>query len=457
MEKFNLDHIENLLAYHAFLGEDNALILPMIIEYISEKTFKDSANLYVMELVKKFYENYKTVPTISEVKSYITEEEEVKKFADYLTRCKQIREEEINRRVLLDQVEEFLRQRLIKDILDDAFMKNTAGENLEITDVYTGIDDAMGIKLFDDIGLDLFEDKEEYIEVLTSENTTISTGFHWLDEQLGGGFLAKGSVLYNFVAPSNIGKSNFIKAIACNMSRMGKNVLVVSLEMPRYIYANRFVADLADLSIGNLKENEDEISMFLDNAKGKGYGKIIIKDFATGSLTSGALGSYIRRTEQTKGIKFDAIFVDYPELMKPMKVYGTRYDLTIANLYVEVRALSFFLETPLCVVAQLNRDGYNKENPTMENIGGSIGIVQCSDFCGFLYATDEMKEINQIGMNIGKSRFGPVNKSKRYNINPSTLAISESSLDDVIAPEEMSDTVEEISPEDYFKDIFSMD
>jgi len=75
MEKFNLDHIENLLAYHAFLGEDNALILPMVIEYISEKTFKDSSNLYVMELVKKFYENYKTVPTISEVKSYITEED----------------------------------------------------------------------------------------------------------------------------------------------------------------------------------------------------------------------------------------------------------------------------------------------------------------------------------------------------------------------------------------------
>jgi hypothetical protein len=119
--------------------------------------------------------------------------------------------------------------------------------------------------------------------------------------------------------------------------------------MPRYIYANRFVSELTKIGIGVLKDEVDKVGSFLKTAKDSGYGDIIIKDFATGSLTSSALGSYIRKTEQTLDIKFDAIFVDYPELMKPHRNFGNRHDLTVAHMYVEVRALSFYLEAPICV------------------------------------------------------------------------------------------------------------
>jgi hypothetical protein len=103
-------------------------------------------------------------------------------------------------------------------------------------------------------------------------------------------------------------------------------------------------------------------------------------------------------------------------------------------------------------VAQLNRDGYNKENPTMENVGSSIGIVQCSDFCGFLFATDDMKSINQIGLSIGKSRFGAVNRTKRYSVNDRTLEITETHIDDEVSPIDLEDDLEceSLSPDDYF-------
>jgi len=454
MDNLNLEYIESLLAYHAFIGEHKDIVCPLVVEYINEKTILESSNLLILTKVKEFYEEYKTIPTLGEIKSYIVEEEDVKRLADYLKRAQKLSQEKLNRKVLLTNIEEFFRQRLIKDVLDESFIKNTSGENLIIEEVYDSIEEAMNISLMDDIGLNLFENIEEYINELTSEKNTISTGYRWLDDQLGGGLQARGAVLYNLVAPSNVGKSNFIKAIACNMSKSGYNVLVVSLEMPRYIYANRFVSDMSGINIGRLREEAEDVGTFLVNAKGEGYGSVVIKDFATGSLTSNALGAYIRRTQQTLDIEFDAVFVDYPELMKPTRNFGNRHDLMVANLYVEVRALSFYLEKPFVVVAQLNREGYNKENPSMEDIGGSIGIVQCSDWCGFLFATDDMKSVNQVGLSVGKSRFGAVNQTKRYNVCPDTLAITESSVDHELSPIDLDETIEEISPEDYFDNLF---
>jgi|GEM_PF-5075074 len=140
------------------------------------------------------------------------------------------------------------------------------------------------------------------------------------------------------------------------------------------------------------------------------------------------LNSYIKRLEKQTGIVFDAIFVDYPALFKKSTQFSGRYDLAVAESYIQTRALSFYHQKPIICVAQLNRKSYDAKSetiPSMENIGDSIGIAACSDFMGFLYASDEMKELNHLGMSVGKSRFGPVNQKKLFDINPLTLKLSE--------------------------------
>lgn len=458
MEKINLDYIEGVIAYAAFLGEDKEIICPCVVDFISEVTIQNETNRLILFGVRDFFKKHKTIPTVAELKFHHVNDEQIKTFADFCRGFNKFKKNEFTRPVLLGYIEEFFRQRLLNEVLSDSFIRTTAGENLDINDVYGAIEEAMSIHMMDDLGLNLFHDTEEYIEYLTSEDSVIPTGFPWLDQQLGGGFQSRGSVLYNFLAASNIGKSNFIKSVACNMSKQGYRVLIVSLEMPRYIYANRFIAEMADLDISRLKDEHERVATFLKQAPESGYGDIVIKDFATGTLTSSALGAYIRRTQKSLEADFDVVFVDYPELMKSTRNFGNRHDLAVANQYVEVRALSFYLETPFGVVAQLNRDGYNKEKPSMENVGNGIGIMQCSDWGGFLYATDEMKACNQVGLSIGKSRFGAVNRSRNYNVNENTLAITESKSEDISSPMDLShledDDVNETSPEDYFSELF---
>lgn len=442
MGQTDLEYLEDVITYNAIRGKDKEIICPSILDYIDEHTFLKESNNMLLSIVKDFFIEHARVPELSEMKIFIVGDESMKMFADFIRLCKSFDKNlDIERVILVKHMEDFFRQRIMMGAIKDAHIKEVAGIDVDIAEIYKRIDDAMGIYLMDDIGLNLFNDHEEYIKELVSEETRISTGFKWLDEQLGGGLLATGSVLYNFCAASNVGKSNFIKSLAGNIAKQGLNVLVVSLEMPRFIYANRFVAELSDFPIQRLKENQIGVTDFLKGAKAKGYGDILIKDFATGSITPQGLMSYIKRAQKTLGIKFDVIFVDYPELLKPSKTYSGRHDLTIAQQYIETRAISFSLKTPIVSVAQLNREAYGKEKPSMDSIGGAIGIMQCSDFAAFLYATDDMKAINILGLSIGKSRFGPVNRSHNYIVDEKTLKITEST-------NEYDATPDKIEPKD---------
>ena len=454
MEELNLGYIEKALAYSSIFGKDREIFCPAIIEFVSKKTILDENNYTALNIAKEFFLKHNQVPSPAEIKQYLKTEEQRDSFRVFLKGYKSFQKSKFDTKILLNSAEEFFRQRIIQSLIDDGFAKGMAGEPLDIGEVYQQMEKAMSIYMVDDLGLRLFEKtgSEDYIRELRDDANRISTGFAWLDQQIGGGLLTKGSAMYNFCAASNIGKSNFIKSLACNISKQGKNCLVVSLEMPRYIYADRFVAELADVAIYDLKNETEKIGQFLTSATDKGYGDILIKDFATGSLTPQGLSAFIKRAENHLNIKFDCVFVDYPELLKPSKNF-TRHDLMVSSLYVETRALSFNHGIPFIVVSQLNRAGYDNEKPSMSNLGSSIGIATCSDFCGFLYATDDMKEINQFGFIVGKSRFGPVNKVHRFNTDPLTLKISESNLKEgqVMSIEPLEDETEEAG--DFFDEL----
>lgn len=459
MEELNLEYIENVIAYSAVFGPDKEIVCPAIIDYVDSRTFLSQDNLVILELVKNHFKVHQSIPNIPEIKYYLKGEKTLKLFKDFIKRAKVFRKEKFDRASLLAKAEEFLRQRILTHTLSEGYAQSVTEQGLDMEAIYSQMEQAMSIHLQDDLGLSLFRDADDYVKELLNKESVISTGFNWLDKQLGGGLLTKGSALYNFCAASNIGKSNFIKSLACNISKQGKNCLVVSLEMPRYIYANRFVAELTDLGIYTLKDEHEKVLDFLQNAEG--YGEIVIKDYATGSITPQMLNSYIKRVEKQNDMKFDVIFVDYPELFRKPTTYGSRYDLNVAELYIQTRALSFYNEVPIVAVAQLNREAMKGNTdpskvfiPSMENIGNAIGIAACSDFMGFLYANDEMKAINQIGMSVGKSRFGPVNKQKLFDIDEYTLKITETSFQEVV--EISSDLEGDDNEDDYLKQFMAL-
>lgn len=428
MEKLNLEYLEDILTIKSVFGKEREILCPAIIDHVSDKTIRNPENLFILQTVRNHFTAHQVFPSLDEIKVYLSDDLKVKHFRTFVDKCQKLHKVNYERRTLLLQGEELFRQRILQAVVTDGYAQSVETGELDIHEVYAQIDAAMAIHLQDDLGLSIFRDADKYIHDLESEDSYLSTGFEWLDYQLGGGFLTNGGALYNFCAASNIGKSNMLKSLGCNLSKQGKNVLIVSLEMPRYIYANRFVSDLTNIPIGTLKKESEKIKNFLIKGPKDGYGDIVIKDYATGSITPQMLNSYVKRLEKQTGIVFDVVFVDYPELFQKPTTFGNQHHLAVADQYIQTRALSFYHQKPFVSVAQLNRSGYSAtklEVPSMANIGSSIGIATCSDFMGFMYADDAMKEVNQIMMSVGKSRFGPVNQSKVYNVDPLTLKLTE--------------------------------
>lgn len=421
----NLDHIENLLTHECFCGKNREVYYPVVEQYITENIFKDTKNRFILETIKQFHLDNGKLPNKRELFLFLDTQEKVKMFRDFFEVVKEYKSKTIPDDTLLKYTEEFLRQRIIKSVLIEAQFKDSHGEEVDIKDMYDQIGDAMSIYLQDDLGLALFGGSEEYMEYLESNDSFISTGFKWLDMQLGGGLRSAGGDMYNLCAPTNVGKSNMLKSIACNLSLQGKNVLVISLEMRRYAYADRFISELSGLGISTLKHNKESVESFLQT-NGSEFGEVVIKDFAIGSVTTQQVSSYIKRAEAHYGFKFDAIFVDYPELFKPTR-RAERHDITVGNLYIETRALSFFHEAPIVVVSQLNKEAFKSDDtiPNITNIQNSMAVIQCSDYVGLMYANDQMKEVNQIGFKTGKSRFYRVNEVQIFDVCPKTLKITE--------------------------------
>jgi len=255
MEKLNLEYLEDVLATSALHGPDKEIVCPAIMDFVSDKTILNQENRFVLESAKNHFHAHQTFPSFDELQAYITNDSSQKLFVNFLKKCKKFKKIEFERKTLLKQSEELFRQRLLSHTITEGYADSIETGELNIEEIYANIEQAMSISLQDDLGLSIFRDADDYVNELENEESRISTGWEWLDNQLGGGLLSSGSALYTFCAASNIGKSNCIKSLACNLSKQGKNSLIVSLEMPRYIYANRFVSELTDIGISSLKND----------------------------------------------------------------------------------------------------------------------------------------------------------------------------------------------------------
>jgi replicative DNA helicase len=202
----------------------------------------------------------------------------------------------------------------------------------------------------------------------------------------------------------------------------GKNVLLVSLEMSEMMYARRLSSAITSIPLSHLKEESESLKQQIkDIAKGK-KSKIIIKEFPPSTLTPFQLKGFIKKLMQ-KGIKIDLIVLDYLNLLhSPL---GNNSYERILYCAQQVRAISYDIMCPIVSATQLNRSGYNVDNPGLETISESIGLATTSDAIISIWQKDEDKELGLINIGMSKNRFGPNFGSIALKIDYNTLVITE--------------------------------
>jgi len=413
----DLDFYETVIAYNCLL---DSTYLSSIVDYLDVRFFKNRDIKSIVSIIIKFFKERGTVPTQTEIKAYLVSDDLKESFKRMVGLFIDI-DKKFDKTELTDNTELFLKEKAVYHALLDAAEKLDS-KQLNTAELLTRIEKAVGVNLSQNMGIELFSEIDDFIKDLHSEEPHIKTGWKWLDNKLGGGFLENGRSLYVFAGETNVGKSIFLGNIATNIALCGKTVLLISLEMSEMMYARRLSSSITSIPLSHLKAESDNLRQLITQiAQGK-KSKIIIKEFPPSTLTPHQLKSYVKKLIQ-RGIKPDAIVLDYLNLLhSPL---GNNSYERVLYAAQQTRALSYELNCPIISATQLNRSGYNVDNPGLETISESIGLATTSDAIISIWQKDEDKELGIINIGMSKNRFGPNFGSIALKIDYNTLQITE--------------------------------
>jgi replicative DNA helicase len=175
-----------------------------------------------------------------------------------------------------------------------------------------------------------------------------------------------------------------------------------------------------------LRLQVDPLRNFINQYKLKNRkAKLIIKEFPPKSVTVLAIKSYLNKLV-SKGIKPDAIIIDYVNLIAPLTNGLGSYE-TVKTITEGMRALSYDFACPIITATQANRAAVKEAQPDMDKVGESMGLVHTVDAQFSIWTQEGDSDLGIIHYGIIKNRFGPREVYSHLNIDYPTLSLTEPS------------------------------
>ena len=427
MSKLDLDYFENVLIYKSLTDSG---YLASIADFVQPEYFKDKAIASIFNIIKEFSEKRNKLPTTTEIKSYLVSDDQKESFKGLVKSFSDI-DKTLDKEELYDNTEQFLKEKAVYHTMLNV-AEDVSNGQVDTSVVLDKFEKSCNINLVTDLGLELYSDVDKLINDLNSVERYVPSKWEWLDNCLGGGFLEAGKALYVFAGETNIGKSIFLGNIASNMAEDGKNVLLVTLEMSELLYARRICSNVTKIPMKELANNTPSIKHAMNDQGGK----IFIKEFPPATITANQLKAFVKKFEE-QGIKLDAIVLDYLNLMH--STVGNNSYERIKHVTEQVRAMSYLFNCPIISATQLNRAGFDTDNPDLATISESIGLAATADAIISIFQNEEDRGIGVIRLGMMKNRYGPRGITQAMRIDYSTLTIEQA--DDVEIGEDMDDTL----------------
>jgi replicative DNA helicase len=436
----DLDEYETIIAYKSIT---DATYLNTIADYVKPEYFENQNIAEYFKIVNDFYEKRKKLPTFTEVKTYLTNDILKNNFRKLLESFKKL-DKDFDEAELYENTEKFLKERATwVQMLDIA--ENAEDKVKNPQKVLEAFDAICNINLITNNGIEIFRDKDKIIDDILNVENYISSGWKWFDDATGGGFLESGKALYLFGGQANIGKSIFLGNIAVNIAQQGKSVLVISLEMSEMVYAKRMSSNITKIPMKDFKFNTHSLrSLLVEEEEKNPEGKIYIKEFPPSTMSPKQIEAFIKKMILS-GIKIDAIIIDYIGLLTTS--FGSNSYEKGKHICEKVRAWSYpeIFGCPVISAFQSNRSGYGKENPGMETVSESIGVMMTGDVAVSIFQSEEDKELGIIKIGMMRNRYGPMGMNQAMRIDYETLSITQSDEAEEIFDDEDLSILERLS------------
>ena len=393
-------------------------VLPFLAPDYFEGAYKD-----LFKEVAKFVSKYNKIPTLESFKIEIDEggrlnEENYRQAIEMLPNI--FTPESENLDWLIERTEKWCQDRSVYNAVMESISiidgKHATLQKNAIPDV---LSKALGVSFDTQIGHDYLEQVDERYDFYHEQEERIPFDLDNFNKITKGGLPNK--TLNIALAGTGVGKSLFMCHCASNILSQGRNVLYITMEMAEERIAERIDANLLNIPIDQIENLSKD--MFRDKVgqiTAKTDGKLIIKEYPTGQANTSHFRALLNELKLKKNFIPEIIFVDYLNSCSSsrMKMIGGAVNSYsyIKSIAEEMRGLAVEFNVPIMSATQTNRQGFQSDDPGLEDTSESFGLPATADLMFALISNDELNSMGKILVKQLKNRYNDPTKYNRFTL-----------------------------------------
>ena len=367
------------------------------------------------EFIKTHSTDYKTLPTIDQVKAVTGVE--LRAVPDL---------NESHAEWFMAEFENFTkRQELERAILKAADLL----EKGEFDPVEKLIKDAVQISLQKDLGTNYWDNPVNRLTKYFNSGGQVSTGWPQLDKLLYGGF-SRGE-LNIFAGGSGSGKSLVMMNIALSWLQQGLSGVYITLELSEELVGLRTDAMLTGAGTKDIRKDIENTSLKVSMV-GKKSGNYQVKALPAQSNIND-IRAFLKEYQIQTGHKVDFMMIDYLDLLMPVSAKVSPNDLFVKDKYVseELRNLAKELGVLMVTASQLNRSAVEEVEFDHSHISGGISKINTADNVFGIFTSRAMRERGKYQIQCMKSRSSNgVGQKIDLEYNIETMRITDPGFDE---------------------------
>ena len=409
--------LEKTILSNLILNED---FCRKVFPYLKDDYFDDLVLRSVFETASDYLEKYKEPPSLEALKIAVDKRKDLSE--DTYQGVHQLVDSmsidtDTQLDFLLDETEKFCQDKdLYNSIRKSIMILDGQDSELGKGEIPKLLSDSLGISFDSSVGHDFLEDVDDRYDHYHRKEERIPFDIEIFNKITKGGIPRKSMTV--LLATTGGGKSLLKCHWAANHLMYGKNVLYITMEMAAEEIGRRIDANIMDITLDEVAEiPKDVFEKRMARLKGKTAGKLIVKEFPTGSAHSGHFRHLLNELQLKKNFKPDVIFLDYLNICSSSRVKGAAaansYTL-VKSIAEEVRGLAMEYNCAIVTSSQYNRDAYGNSDVDLTNTSESMGITHTADAIFGLVSSEYLDEMNQLMIKQLKNRWGDISYYRRF-------------------------------------------
>lgn len=382
--EFQRNLIKALITDKRFFDDIHEILLP---EY-----FSSIANYNIYRVIVDYNQQFKDVPDAVVLKILLEQLKDDKVKEVCLFEFSLIENSNINLNYFKEASSKFCKNQKIRKAIE-------ASVDLLSIDDYEKIRKLVIDATLFETKKDLGHFYENLDERFKNSRKFHKTGYPALDAIIAGWGFGELSIV---AGKPSVGKTFFLINFLKKSMDAGLNCLYYTLELNDKIIGKRLDSTICGISINDLDKRETEAKEIINKYLEKNNNRAIIKSYPTKKASVVTLENHIDSLMRIENFKPDIIYVDYADLLRPLRNSEKRFEL--ASVYEDLRAMATELDLPVVSATQINRTGADASYVTMEFLAEAYEKAAISDI--ILGATRKLsgEDMNFGNLFIAKNR-----------------------------------------------------